>query len=172
MAVNVEIKAHARDVERLHALAAELANRAPEVVEQIDTFFCVPSGRLKLRELGPDRGELIHYHRRDQTGPARSAYSIVQTNEPAALRDCLAAALGVRGVVRKKRWIYHVGQTRIHVDDVSDLGSFLEVEVVLSPEQSVEDGRQIFLRLKDDLDIRDEDLIQGAYIDLLEQTAV
>jgi predicted adenylyl cyclase CyaB len=84
-----------------------------------------------------------------------------------AARDIFDEVFGVRGVVQKTRYLYHVGQTRIHVDDVACLGWFLEIEVVLRPDQAHEQGVQIANDLMKRLDIRDEDLIDRAYIDLL-----
>ena len=66
-------------------------------------------------------GELIHYIRPEQTGPKRSIYSLVQTDAPDALRDLLESSLGTLGEVRKRRWLHLVGQTRIHLDEVTGL---------------------------------------------------
>jgi predicted adenylyl cyclase CyaB len=85
------------------------------------------------------------------------------------LRDLLAGALGVHGEVRKRRKVYIVDQTRIHFDEVERLGSFLEVEVVLRPEQSIADGERIAASLRDELDVQKEELIQEAYIALLKR---
>jgi predicted adenylyl cyclase CyaB len=167
MGTNIEWKAHARDPDRQRELAERLTGRPPELLEQLDTFFPVPRGRLKLRQLAPDHGELIYYERPDQAGPKPSNYSITRTAEPAALREVLGQSLGVRGEVRKRRWLSLVGQSRIHLDEVEGLGTFLEVEVVLQPGQSVGEAQRIALELRRALDVRDEDLIQGAYLDLL-----
>jgi predicted adenylyl cyclase CyaB len=80
----------------------------------------------------------------------------------------LSAGLGVRGVVRKRRLVYVVGNTRIHLDEVEGLGSFLELEVVLSPGESLEAGVATATELVRKLGIQESDLIQTAYIDLLE----
>lgn len=169
MPKNIEIKAHAHDPVRQEALAAQLATEPPRVLCQTDTFFPCLRGRLKLRELASDHGELIYYNRPDQAGPKQSEYSIFTTNNPASLRDTLAAALGIRGTVRKRRTLYLTGQTRIHVDEVEGLGHFLELEVVLNMEQSSKEGQKITEDLMHRLDIRSEDLVDTAYIDLLEK---
>ena len=44
------------------------------------------------------------------------------------LHGALARNLGIRGVVEKRREVMHVGQTRVHTDDVSGPGVFLELE--------------------------------------------
>jgi predicted adenylyl cyclase CyaB len=167
MAVNVEWKARSRDPDRQRMLAAALADGPAELLEHLDTFFDVMHGRLKLRQLAADHAELIHYQRADEAGPKLSTYSRVPTDQPKRLRDVLTAALGVRGVVRKRRWLYRVGQTRIHVDEVEGLGAFLEVEVVLRPGQSPTEGERIAGELRQALQVRDEDLIACAYLDLL-----
>src|SRR4051794_10114106 len=110
MAINVEWKARIRDLDRQRALAVQLAPSLPELLEQLDTFFNVSHGRLKLRRLADNHGELIHYFRDDQAGPKQSTYSIVRTDQPDALRALLSEALGMRGQVRKRRWLYLTGQ--------------------------------------------------------------
>jgi adenylate cyclase class IV len=171
MPANIEIKARVRDWDRLHSIATELAGAAAAVLDQVDTFFTVPVGRLKVRELAPDRGELIFYQRPDQAGPKLSDYIVTQTSEPGNLRDTLAQALGVCGEVRKRRWLFLAnrfgGNTRIHLDEVKALGQFLELEVVLAPGLSPEEGERIAAEFRAALDIRDEDLIECAYLDLI-----
>jgi adenylate cyclase class IV len=166
MAINVEWKARVHDLQNQRELAERIAGSPPALLEQIDTFFAVAHGRLKLRRLSPDRGELIHYWRVDRSGPRQSNYSIVRTAEPDALCDLLASALGVRGVVRKRRWLYLADQVRIHLDKVEGLGHFLEVEVVMRPGQPIADGERLAEALMGQLDVRAEDLVAGAYVDL------
>jgi adenylate cyclase class IV len=71
--------------------------------------------------------------------------------------------------VRKKRRLYLAGQTRIHLDRVDDLGAFIELEVVLEPDQTQSDGTRIAERLMRDLAVDPERLVEGAYIDLIEE---
>jgi adenylate cyclase class IV len=60
-----------------------------------------------------------------------------------------------------------VGQTRIHLDEVEGLGTFVELEVVMQPNQHPADGVQIARELMAKLEIQDSELIEQAYIDLL-----
>lgn len=78
----------------------------------------------------------------------------------------LSSSLGIKGLVRKKRHLFLLGQTRIHVDSVENLGEFLELEVVLDDKQDFADGEKIAKELLKKLEISEEDLITGAYIDL------
>jgi predicted adenylyl cyclase CyaB len=169
MPANIEIKARARDFAALQSRAAALSDTPVQVIPQEDTFFNVPRGRLKLRQLGPDVGQLVFYERPDQDGPKRSNYLLASTSEPTALKTALTAALGVRGVVRKTRLLFLAGQTRIHLDDVEGLGQFMELEVVLLPDQSDTEGQAIAEDLMHRLGVERSDLLEGAYMDLLEQ---
>ena len=167
MAENIEIKARARDVARQREIAASICDSGPELLEQTDTFFNVRTGRLKLREFASADAELIRYQRPDRTGPSKCNYAIMPAPQPANLKDALSSALGVIGVVKKKRHLYMVGQTRVHFDEVDGLGDFIELEVVLTPGQTEEEGAAIARALMKRLEIRDEDLIDCAYIDML-----
>lgn len=167
MTRNVEIKARVADLSEIEARARRLATEGPIDLLQDDTFFGCANGRLKLRELSPDRGELIHYARADESGPKVSDYRIAETTFPAALREVLARALGVAGCVRKRRRVYFADRTRIHLDEVEGLGSFVELEVVLRDGESVEDGTDVALRIMEELGIRRDQLVAGAYVDLL-----
>jgi predicted adenylyl cyclase CyaB len=169
MARNVEVKARVRDIEKLSARAESLAGEPAQVIEQHDTFFSTARGRLKLRRLGPEQGELIAYDRGDTEVPRLSSYTIVPTDHPDELADVLAQHLPVRGAVRKLRRLYLIGQTRVHLDAVEGLGSFVELEVVLRPDQSPEEGVAVVYDLMDRLGIAPADLVAHAYIDLLEE---
>jgi predicted adenylyl cyclase CyaB len=168
MPANIEIKARARNIADLRKRAEGLCDRPAQVILQEDTFFHTEKGRLKLRQLAAEQGQLVYYERPDGSGPKRSNYLLAGTTEPSALKAVLTAALGIRGVVRKTRTLYLVGQTRIHLDEVEGLGDFMELEVVLRLEQSDAEGQAIARELMTRLGVGEEDLLEGAYMDLLE----
>ncbi len=170
MAHNVEIKAQLRDPDDLRARVEQLADQGPTVLEQEDVFFRSSAGRLKLRKF-PDRAELIYYERPDSLEPVESEYMKVPVADAGAIEAVLSVAVGVRGTVRKRRELYLVGSTRVHVDEVEGLGSFLELEVVLEGPQTIIDGNEIARDLMEKLGVQQDDLVANAYIDLLEQPA-
>ena len=169
MARNVEIKARVADLVTVEARARRIATEGPSDIAQDDTFFSCPAGRLKLRELSPIQGQLIYYSRPDVAGPKSSDYWISGTDSPGAMRETLARALGIVGRVRKRRRLYLVGRTRIHLDDVEGLGAFVELEVVLAEGESPGEGEEIARRIMDSLGIGESQLVQGAYVDLPKQ---
>ena len=170
MPANIEIKARVWDFADVKSRAEKLSDTTVDIIPQEDTFFNVSHGRLKLRVLAPDQAQLIFYTRPDQEGPKRSDYHIAHTSDPENLRRVLELAYGIRGVVRKTRYLYLVGQTRVHLDDVEGLGQFMELEVVMREGQEDAEGQAIAEDLMTSLGVERSDLLDGAYMDLLEKT--
>jgi len=165
---NVEVKARVHDTAAVRERAEALTDIPVEVLRQTDTFYRVPSGRLKLRVFPERPCELIYYNRADSAGAKTSEYHIVRSDDPEAFSRVLGAVLEVRGVVRKIRFLYRIGCTRIHLDEVEGLGSFMELEVVLEDGQREDEGAAIANELLESLGIAPDDLVAGAYLDLLE----
>ena len=167
---NIEIKArveNAREFETVMKKAQALADQGPIEIAQDDTFFTCPNGRLKLRTFSDTKGELIFYVRPDQAGPKESSYLIYPTRSPGTLRELLTQAWGQVGRVRKHRTLFLAGRTRIHLDRVEGLGHFVELEVVLSDGEPAEAGIAVARDLMGRLGVAPDQLIEGAYIDLL-----
>lgn len=164
---NIEIKARVDDLDAFRRRVVAIAERAPSVLSQEDTFFHCATGRLKVRRFSPGEGELIYYERTDEAGPKESRYLRAPTHEPESLIAVLGAALGVRAVVRKRREVYLAGQTRIHLDRVQALGDFVELEVVLRDDESAAAGSELARHVMQKLQLTDRDLVAGAYVDLL-----
>ena len=138
-AANVESKVQCSDLEAVAKRAAAAGAVYAGVLRQTDTYFvAVGTGRLKLREVSheaPDgtlveSAELIGYERPDRTGARVSTYSREPVDDPATRAAELAAELGLRGVVTKRRNLWLLDRTRIHLDRVSGLGDFVELETV------------------------------------------
>ena len=166
---NVEIKARVDDRESLEKRAKAIATEGPVDLVQDDTFFAGAKGRLKLRQFPDGRGELIQYRRADDTGPKTSDYVIAPTPAPDVLREALSRAYGTAGRVKKKRRLYIAERTRIHLDEVEGLGSFVELEVVLRDGESSESGLAAARELMTQLGIAESQLVRGAYLDLQEK---
>jgi adenylate cyclase len=165
MARNIEIKARIGSIEAVLPLVEAVADRGPVEIVQDDIFFACPNGRLKLRTLAPDRGELIFYRRAEGPGPGESFYLVSPTGSPETLRAALSSAWGEAGRLKKRRLLYHAGRTRIHLDRVENLGDFLELEVVLGEGESAQAGEAEARDLMRRLGIGPERLLAGAYVD-------
>jgi adenylate cyclase class IV len=168
---NLELKARHADLAAARAAAKRLGARPAGVEVQADTFFRVPHGRLKLREIDGQPAVLIQYDRPDRGEARVSAYRLVPVADPAALKAALASALGVAGEVRKVREIYLWHNVRIHLDEVDGLGTFVEFEAVLGPGEDEPTARERLDALSAALGVRAEDQLAAAYTDLLGHSA-
>lgn len=164
---NLELKA--RDPEPRETLAAAKGIGATDygTLIQRDTFFWLPAGRLKLRRQGVE-AELIHYVRPDSAQPAPSRYRRVPLADPQQTEEHLGAYLGATVVVEKKRRLLLKDNVRIHLDEVSGLGSFVELEAVAPPGVRPEGQLSAINALRRALGISDDRLVPGAYADLLQ----
>jgi predicted adenylyl cyclase CyaB len=168
---NFELKARVASLAETRARAAALATEHPGIQLQTDTYFHCRQGRLKLREIEGRRAELIWYARDDQADAKQSDYRLVPVADPAALREALAAAWGVRVVVRKRREIFLHHNVRIHLDDVQGLGTFCELEAVVGGPVDDLRARAQVAELSALLGLAATDLLEGSYADLLGESS-
>ncbi|XP_006621191.1 uncharacterized protein LOC102674048 [Apis dorsata] len=169
---NIEIKAKIDNPELKISRIVQLTKDNGIIMKQHDTFFKVAEGRLKLRKFEDGSGELIYYKRSNVFGPKLCDYEKVALDENACsgIANILIESNGSVGIVKKTRKLYMIDQTRVHIDDVEGLGNFLELEVILNDDQDIESGEKIAQDLMSKLDIKSEDLIANAYIDLLSKS--
>ena len=170
MSANLEIKAPVSDPAAFRDKARELATETVGIDDQVDTYFRVPSGRLKLRESSLLGGQLVPYMRPNDDGPRRADYQLLPANDPAVLKALLTAMLGLHCVVKKRREIWLVENVRIHLDAVEGLGDFMELEAVFdgSPASEAEQQKKVAHLMKE-LGVADHDLIATSYEALLQK---
>ena len=170
MAKNVEIKARipSLDFAKLKDRVAGLADGESVLLNQVDSFFDSQKGRLKLREFSDGKAELLYYERPDLLGPKTSVYTRIEVDSAAELKGLLVASNGLLGVVAKQRELFFIGKTRIHLDQVEGLGTFLELEVVLDESENSAAGMAVAEELMRRLKVLPEQLISNSYFDLLD----
>jgi len=167
MHLNIEIKAHCLQQDDVRQILLDHKADFKGTDHQIDTYFKVPNGRLKLRE-GNIEVNLIQYHRDDQSDPKASHVHLYQPAKSEELRAALTAALGIKVVVDKQREIYFIDNVKFHLDQVKELGTFVEIEAI-DCDGSIGEAKlleqcQYYRKL---LAIPTEDLIENSYSDLL-----
>ena len=169
MFFNVEIKARTNNSDGIRAWLEKAGARYIGLDHQVDTFFHLPEGkgRLKLRE-GNIENALIHYQRPNREGPKTSEVSLYQTSDGKKLKEVVKRSLGEKVVVDKQRYIYFMGNVKFHIDEVKELGAFVEIEAI------DEDGSIGLEKLNaqcthfmKELGVSEEDLVDVAYADLL-----
>jgi predicted adenylyl cyclase CyaB len=167
MHLNFEFKAATSD---LAAMEKRLLTLNPEykgLDHQIDTYFHVPNGRLKLRE-GNIENALIHYQRSNTQGAKQSDVWLYQHQPNASLKSVLTQSLGVKVVVDKKRKIYFIDNVKFHFDEVEGLGTFIEVEAIDKEGniglEKLQEQCHFYASL---LEVKTTDYIAESYSDLL-----
>ena len=169
MARNVEIKLRAEDLQRLARSLQGISGVLDcGILEQRDIFFHSPRGRLKLRLDATAPAQLIHYERADAAELRPSDYRIVEVTDGEHVRAMLAAALGARGEVRKRRHLFLHDNVRIHLDEVDGLGHFVEFEAVVDASHDTAACHLQVQRLLELLDLANAPRESQAYIDLLQ----
>jgi predicted adenylyl cyclase CyaB len=168
---NIEVKVRIDSVAALLPRVRHLAEQGPWEIRQDDTYFNCEGGRLKLRVIAADAGELIYYRRSVKAAPRESEYLRSPTASPDTLRATLTRAYGELGRIRKRRLLFLRGRTRIHLDEVERLGEFLELEVVLGAQESAAAAAQEAQQLLRQLGIETAPLIAGGYLELMEQAS-
>jgi adenylate cyclase, class 2 len=127
--LNIEFKASTNKLAELEVL---LQQHNPLFIgedQQVDTYFNIQTGRLKLRE-GNIENALIHYEREDTAG-AKASHVLLYHHKPdKALKEILIKTLGIKAVVDKRRRIYFIDNVKFHFDTVDGLGTFVEVEAI------------------------------------------
>lgn len=165
--INIEIKAYCRHPEGIEKKLYKENAVFKGIDHQVDTYFNVARGRLKLRE-GNIENALIYYHRQDKAGPKKSEVSLYPTNPGSTLREILENSLGIKIIVKKDRKIFFIDNVKFHIDNVHGLGYFAEIEAsgkagVTDPEKL----NQQCLRYLKKLGINESDLVSKSYSDLV-----
>jgi adenylate cyclase class 2 len=164
---NIELKVRLASLDAARTVAQAIATERLGRQHQVDTYFRCSRGRLKLREIDGSSAQLVWYARPDEPGPKPSDYLLVPVSDPETLKAALEAALGIECVVDKRREIYLWENVRIHLDEVSDLGTFLEFEAVVGPnvDDAAASGQLEYLTER--FSLASENLLPGSYADLV-----
>ena len=163
---NIELKFRLADLATARNVAKQRATQALGIEHQVDTYFHCRHGRLKLRQIDRHPAQLVWYERPDEKGARTSDYYLVPVSNPETLKIALTAAWGIRGTIEKSREIYLIENVRVHLDEVNELGTFLEFESVLSPRIGDARGREQLVGLCKLFGLDAQESIAGSYSDL------
>jgi adenylate cyclase, class 2 len=171
---NIELKARLPDLNSARTTAERLATSRLGLLRQRDTYFNCLHGRLKLREIEDGASQLIAYHRADRPEAKASDYRLLEFSDADSarrLRQLLETSLGIAVVVEKTREVYLYNNVRIHLDEVAGLGTFLEFEAVVGGATDDTTAHHQLAWLQNEFHIRNADLMQGSYSDMLSRQA-
>ncbi|MBX9781007.1 MAG: class IV adenylate cyclase [Chitinophagaceae bacterium] len=164
---NFEFKAKINEIEKYESKLLTLNPKFQGLDHQIDTYFNVQYGRLKLRE-GNIENALINYDRENVSGSKESQIILYQHEPNIALKEILTKQLGVKIVVDKKRKIYFIDNVKFHFDIVENLGTFMEVEAIDNKEKfTVEELKEQCDKYFNFFELTQNNLIDKSYSDLI-----
>lgn len=167
MHINFEFKARHKNIIEAEERLKELDPLFIGEDHQLDTYFNVPNGRMKLRE-GLIEHALIFYERTNIAGAKQSDVTLYQHRPDQALKQILTQSLGIKAIVDKKRRIYFIGNVKFHFDRVEGLGTFVEVEAIDKDGSiGLEKLKQQCSHYQQLLQIQEDDFIAESYSDLL-----
>ena len=165
--LNIEIKAKSNNQEVIRDILKSKNADFRGIDHQIDTYFKINLGRLKLRE-GDIENNLIHYNRENKEGPKQSDIILYKSVPDSKLKSLLTKALGILVVIDKQREIYFIDNVKFHIDKVKNLGTFIEIEAI-DKNKSIGKNKlleqcQFYLDL---FKIPKNDLVSVSYSDLM-----
>jgi len=165
---NLEFKALADRQEEIRAACIRLGAVLKRTSRQIDTYFDVRRGRLKLRENTSLGSSLIYYERLDSPELRESDFRLIPLDEKQGeLREALARSLGVTVMVDKQREVYVHGNALINLDTLAGIGCFVEIEVNVGAAGGLDRAGEEARLLRQSLGISQADIIPWSYSDLV-----
>jgi predicted adenylyl cyclase CyaB len=164
--INLEAKFRLPDLVRAEADAIAIGYARRATLTQRDTFFRVGQGKLKLHE---EDGEarLIFYGRTANRSLMLSNYEIEPVADGPRIGRMLTEALGTIAVVEKVRILLMRDNVRLHLDRVTSLGTYGEIEAVVADGDDPERSRGAVDELLAALGIAQSELIEVSYFEML-----
>lgn len=164
MKKNLEIKVRVNSLETIKKKLKSLSLNPVAVLNQTDIYYKNNEGRLKLR-IENDKPSLIHYQRVENGKTRWSDYSILEINKSGKeATEFLERIFTTINTVKKVRVLYLYKDTRIHLDEVMGLGSFIELETVVKKSKKIaEEEFNLLLNL---LKLNKKNQFLGSYNDL------
>ena len=163
---SIEIKAACSDLNRIEKILVEKEAEFLGIDHQIDTYFHIQHGRMKLRDRNIEN-YLIHYIRADHEGPKKSIITIFKNTPQSSLKSLLEKGLGVLTIIDKERKIYFIENVKFHLDKVENIGTFIEIEALdkkdLFSELELKSQCEKYMAL---FEIKESDLVSHSYSDL------
>jgi predicted adenylyl cyclase CyaB len=160
---NLELKARIADLnaarDRVRALGADLQGAE----HQVDQYYQVPKGRMKLRRSSLDGSHLIVYLRLNDVSARVSTFHRLPVDRPDDVAETLEAMFDAGSTVDKEREVWWWNDVRIHLDRVVGLGTFVEFEARLDKIGDHGEAQRLIDELTRQLGIESSDLISTSY---------
>ena len=165
--MNLEIKALYNPLPETEDILNKLGAEFVSAETQTDTYFRVDNGRLKIRQIENGPSQLIQYFRNNTEGAKQCNYALVTLRDVNKISRMLKRVHGILVTVTKKRKIWIWRKVRIHLDEVENLGNYIEFEAMLSDEDIEDEAENKIGFLMRRLKVGEDAMIGESYSDLL-----
>ncbi|MDR3665408.1 MAG: class IV adenylate cyclase [Ignavibacteriaceae bacterium] len=162
MPINLEIKIQMDSHESALTVLNNLSAEYVKVINQKDIYYSLPGSLLKLRV--EDEVESLIKYNRDEVNDRFSNYNVIYMKSTGT-EQFFNSIFTVEAVVIKKRILYMYNNTRIHLDTVQGLGTFMEFETLVL--NGLDDARERFNFLIKKFNIDTTKQIKCSYRDLI-----
>ncbi len=164
---NIEFKAKIDDEKKMLSLIDKLSPEYLGEDIQIDTYYDISNGRLKLRR-GNIENSLIFYKRNEERELKQSDIILYRHIPDPSLEMLLKEMYDIKVIVKKRRKIFFVEHVKIHLDEVDSLGTFIEVEVIDSNNsKTISELEEKCEYYKKYFKISDSQIVNASYSDLI-----
>jgi adenylate cyclase class 2 len=164
--LNVEIKTRVPSIDKIRDILLTHNAKSFGVDHQIDTYFEVPKGRLKVRQ-GNVENSLIYYERSDKAEARESDILLEKLDKSSNIKSILNKVLEPKIVIDKKREIFFIDNVKFHIDDVEGLGRFIEIEAISENSQYSKDYlEEQVKKYSEILKLKKKDILNLSYSDL------
>ncbi|MGH7551287.1 MAG: class IV adenylate cyclase [Gemmatimonadota bacterium] len=165
---NLELKASVHDLGETRERVRIAGARLQGTERQVDRYFQVSGGHVKLRQSSLDGAHLVVY-RRPEAGVVREArFHRLPVSDPDGLAGTLTALLGAGATVEKAREVWWWEDVRIHLDQVDGLGSFVEFEARMDRIGDRTEADRRIASLRERLGIESEDVVNRSYEEMID----
>jgi len=141
-----------------------------KILEQTDTYYKISDGRLKIREQDSKETKRVYaikYNRPDTLNSKMSNYYTFDIGDLKSFKKVFGDVLIEEFKVKKKRTLILIKNARIHLDSVCDLGTFLEIEIVINTEEELENSKKFMETLIRDLELGKCEKIKFGYREMM-----
>jgi len=172
--IEVEVKAHVKDPRTLERSIVAIGAAPIGIENQVDTYYNRPDrdfGKTDeaLRVRAKDNKYFLTYKgpKLDKISKTRHEFE-VEINDPTNMGNILSS-LGFSPAVTviKKRKNYRLGDFFISLDEVRNLGNFIEIEISVKDSVNYEDKVESILKFIEKLGMSRESTIRESYLEML-----
>ena len=167
---NIELKISIKDFDEINSLLKKTKAKHIGEMHQIDTYYCCENNRLKIRNINNKEYVLISYKRPDKINDKISNYEMFSINpeEINSVQSSMERRFEQLVVVEKNRDLWIWKDTRIHLDTVSRLGNFLEIETIIG-DRDLKSAKEEFNNIFKLLGLKNYKKFSNSYSDLLSE---